>query len=274
MLGCGCGYLERVRIWHFGAVTEINSNLHEVITPGETADIDGFVLEKGNGDDAELYHAYTNLSGALNDAEDGDTITLYTDSSETVETNEKITFDLNGHNLSGIQPADGFTLITNEDGSQQIVDGHAITISLDPAADGTAVASVREETVQAAEKNDAVILTATAVFGYHFINVDAGRHGDVTVRPSRAERGETVTITVEPDTGYELDDLIVTDSDGDEIFVRSKGDNKDTFTMPSGRVPVEATFLAVEEEHLVPFYDGRRMHGTPMRWPTPMRTGS
>ena len=69
MLGCGCGYLERVRIWHFGAVTEINSNLHEVITPGETADIDGFVLEKGNGDDAELYHAYTNLSGALNDAE-------------------------------------------------------------------------------------------------------------------------------------------------------------------------------------------------------------
>ena len=86
------------------------------------------------------------------------------------------------------------------------------------------------------------------------ITVDAGRHGDVTVRPTRAERGETVTITVEPDTGYELDELIVTDSSGDEISVRSKGDNKYTFTMPRSRVTIEATFVAVEDSGL-PFID-------------------
>ena len=86
------------------------------------------------------------------------------------------------------------------------------------------------------------------------ITVDAGRHGDVTVRPSRAEQGETVTITVEPDTGYELDELIVTDSDGDEISVRSRGNGRYTFEMPRGRVTVEATFVAVEDSGL-PFLD-------------------
>lgn len=86
------------------------------------------------------------------------------------------------------------------------------------------------------------------------ISVDAGRHGDVTVRPSRAERGETVTITVEPDTGYELDELIVTDSSGDEISVRDRGNGRYTFTMPRSRVTIEATFVAVEDSGL-PFID-------------------
>lgn len=80
------------------------------------------------------------------------------------------------------------------------------------------------------------------------VSVDAGRHGDVTVSPSRASYGDTVTITVDPDTGYKLDELIVTDSDGDEISVRSRGDGRYTFTMPRGRVTVEATFVAISEE--------------------------
>ena len=41
-------------------------------------------------------------------------------------------------------------------------------------------------------------------------SVDAGRNGDVTVSPSRPSSGQTVTITVDPDAGYELDDLTVT----------------------------------------------------------------
>ena len=63
-----------------------------------------------------------------------------------------------------------------------------------------------------------------------------------------------MTITVEPDTGYELDELIVTDSDGDEISVRSRGNGRYTFEMPRGRVTVEATFVAVEDSGL-PFLD-------------------
>ena len=80
------------------------------------------------------------------------------------------------------------------------------------------------------------------------VSVDAGRNGDVTVSPTRAERGDTVTITVDPDEGYELDELIVTDSDGDEISVRSRGDGRYTFTMPRGRVTVEATFVEITED--------------------------
>lgn len=54
--------------------------------------------------------------------------------------------------------------------------------------------------------------------------------------------------TVDPDNGYELDELIVTDSDGDEISVRSRGNGRYTFTMPRGRVTVEATFVEITED--------------------------
>ena len=80
------------------------------------------------------------------------------------------------------------------------------------------------------------------------VSPDAGRNGDVTVSPSRASYGDTVTITVDPDEGYELDELIVTDSDGDEISVRSRGDGRYTFTMPRGRVTVKATFVEITED--------------------------
>ena len=66
--------------------------------------------------------------------------------------------------------------------------------------------------------------------------------GTVTVSPSRASRGRTVTITATPDLGYELESLTVLDSRGNEIALTDKGDGKYTFTMPSSRVTVEASF--------------------------------
>ena len=88
------------------------------------------------------------------------------------------------------------------------------------------------------------------------VSVEDTDNGSIRVSPTRAERGDTVTITVDPDTGYELDELVVTDSDGDEISVRDRGDGKYTFTMPRGRVTVEATFAEiVEEPEALPFVD-------------------
>ena len=67
-------------------------------------------------------------------------------------------------------------------------------------------------------------------------NIDNGK---VTVSPSSASSGRTVTITVKPDEGYELDYLTVTDKNGDEIKLTDKGDGKYTFTMPQiGRAHV------------------------------------
>ena len=66
--------------------------------------------------------------------------------------------------------------------------------------------------------------------------------GTVTVSPSRASRGRTVTITATPDTGYELESLTVLDSQGQPLELTNKGNGRYTFTMPSSRVTVEATF--------------------------------
>ena len=66
--------------------------------------------------------------------------------------------------------------------------------------------------------------------------------GTVTVSPSRASSGRTVTITATPDLGYELESLTVLDSRGNEIALTDKSDGKYTFTMPASRVTVEASF--------------------------------
>ena len=66
--------------------------------------------------------------------------------------------------------------------------------------------------------------------------------GTVTVSPSRASSGRTVTITAAPDTGFALESLTVLDSRGNEIALTDKGDGKYTFTMPASRVTVEASF--------------------------------
>ena len=66
--------------------------------------------------------------------------------------------------------------------------------------------------------------------------------GTVTVSPSRASSGRTVTITAAPDTGFALESLTVLDSRGNEIALTDKGGGKYTFTMPASRVTVEAGF--------------------------------
>ena len=78
------------------------------------------------------------------------------------------------------------------------------------------------------------------------VEVKSADNGSVSVSPSRASRGDLVTVTVKPDDGYVLDTLTITDRDGDKIDYKSKGDGKYTFTMPASSVTVKATFT--EEE--------------------------
>ena len=78
-------------------------------------------------------------------------------------------------------------------------------------------------------------------------------NGSVTVSPKNASAGSTVTITVKPDSGYQLDDLAVTDKNGKELKLTDKGNGKYTFTMPSGKVKINATFT--KEAEPSPFSD-------------------
>ena len=89
------------------------------------------------------------------------------------------------------------------------------------------------------------------------VSVSSVDNGSVSVSPRNASEGATVTITVTPDEGYELDTLTVTDKDGNNIRLTNAGDGKYTFTMPDSRVTVNATFTEVEDvpEQVGPFTD-------------------
>ena len=78
-------------------------------------------------------------------------------------------------------------------------------------------------------------------------------NGEVKTTPTRASKGTLVTITVTPDTGYEVASLSVVDEDGNEVEVEDKGNGKYTFTMPASEVSVNVTFAEIVDD--MPFVD-------------------
>ena len=75
------------------------------------------------------------------------------------------------------------------------------------------------------------------------VSVPSTPNGTVTVTPATAAKDTTVTITTKPNEGYELGDLTVKDANGNTLPLTDKGDGKYTFTMPDGKVSVEASFV-------------------------------
>ena len=69
--------------------------------------------------------------------------------------------------------------------------------------------------------------------------------GAMSVTPTAAAKGTTVTIAVKPDNGYKLDKLTVTDKDGNRLSLSDKGNGKYTFIMPAGKVNVDVAFSKV-----------------------------
>ncbi|MBQ8718343.1 MAG: S-layer homology domain-containing protein [Clostridia bacterium] len=91
--------------------------------------------------------------------------------------------------------------------------------------------------------------------GDYKITVKNAKNGDVDVNVDYADKGDKVTITVDPDKGYVLESLTVTDKDGDEIDLTKKSDTKYTFTMPKSKVTVTAVFVAEDAAIKLPFVD-------------------
>lgn len=77
---------------------------------------------------------------------------------------------------------------------------------------------------------------------YSVTTPSKSENGGVAVSSKNARKGDTVTVTVTPDAGYQLDKLTVTDKDGKELKLTDKGDGKYSFTMPDGKVEVKAVF--------------------------------
>ena len=78
-------------------------------------------------------------------------------------------------------------------------------------------------------------------------DLDVSDGGTIRVSPRTPEAGDEVTITPDPDSGYEVDQVTVTDRDGDEIRVTANRDGTYTFTQPRGRVTIEVTFVRAGE---------------------------
>ena len=84
---------------------------------------------------------------------------------------------------------------------------------------------------------------------------DKTENGKVTISPKNASEGTEVTVKVTPDSGYALEGLTVTDKDGKTLKLTDKGSGIYTFTMPDGKVTVEAGFRADAAEPVNPFVD-------------------
>lgn len=77
----------------------------------------------------------------------------------------------------------------------------------------------------------------------HLITTSTSQGGRLEIVPYE-EKGKSVTLTLRPSQGYELDKLTVTDRKGNPISV--SGGNPKTFTMPDTDVFVNATFKPME----------------------------
>lgn len=82
-------------------------------------------------------------------------------------------------------------------------------------------------------------------------------NGSVTVKPTSAKEGDTVTITPTPDEGFVVEDVKVTDKDGKEIEVTDNGDGTYSFKMPASKVTVTPVIIEDGDVPLVnrPFVD-------------------
>ena len=86
------------------------------------------------------------------------------------------------------------------------------------------------------------------------ITVESAKNGTVTSSAKNAAKGTTVTLTVKPDAGYELEELTVVNKNGTAVKLTEKN-GKYTFTMPASKVTVKAAFAAIEVEPVNPFED-------------------
>lgn len=95
-------------------------------------------------------------------------------------------------------------------------------------------------TVQKKKSSSSSSDTSAPTYG---VNTGKTENGKISVTPAKAEAGEKVTIKATPDSGYQLDKVTVKDKDNSNVKLTKVNDNEYTFTMPKGKVSVDATFV-------------------------------
>ena len=87
---------------------------------------------------------------------------------------------------------------------------------------------------------------------YPVTTPDRTENGSVSASRESASKGTVVTVTVQPEAGYVLETLTVTDKNGNVLELTDKGNGQFTFIMPGSRVEIKATFM--EDNAVLSFF--------------------
>ena len=144
-------------------------------------------------------------------------------------------------------------LYSNYAGVEKAIDAVDRTKSKAEQAEVDAMVQAINNAIADLEKKPSSSSSGSSRPRYDVTTPSKPENGSVTVDPERARSGSRVTVTVTPDSGYKLGELVVTDRDGKKLELTDKGNGQYTFTMPSGKVEVAAEF--VKEVEISPFAD-------------------
>lgn len=104
---------------------------------------------------------------------------------------------------------------------------------------------------------DDVTVTVEFATNEHSITIaDDIEHGSIYADAETAHYGDTVTITAEPDSGWSLTKITVTDENGEPVTVTSN-----TFVMPDSDVNISAEFETSDVIHAQVFYHTLTLEG-------------
>lgn len=202
------------------------------------------------------YSYYKDTSEALENAQPGDNITVV--NSETVDTHN-VTFNYNYNNgtsnvVAIVADNERITLPTPDNRTGYTFNGWRSSADNDLHKADTSVTITKDTTFtadwtrnQTDRPSGGGSSSSDRTYSID-VDVTGSRGGSVTLSPTRASAGTRVTITVRPNSGYELDELTVLDEDGDEVRLTQRTDTTYTFHMPDGKVTVEAAFTLAQTQ--------------------------
>lgn len=129
-----------------------------------------------------------------------------------------------------------------------------VQIGFKSVANGAAINMIKSATLTRSLRQDL----------YGVLIDDSIQNGHVMAKPAYGEAGDQITLTLLPDGGYEVDSLSVTFLN-EELTLSQQDDNTVQFTMPTGDVHVDASF--VKNAYFVNIADNM-LHGTVVADPT------
>ena len=125
-----------------------------------------------------------------------------------------------------VTPNNGYEL-----GTMSVVDNDNQTIILSGSG------NTRTFTMPASD----VTVSATFVASIYSVSISTISNGSITANPISAKMGETVTLTIAPDNGYELQSISAV-AGGQTVALSGNGNTR-TFTMPANNVTVTGSFV-------------------------------